>query len=62
VFISALSILASLGICGIFSLKMTLIISVAIPFLVLSLSLDNVFVMVDAYELTDPSIAVSFRY
>jgi len=50
------SLVVSAGLCSIYKLKASVFITVVIPFLVLSIGLDNVFVLVDTFENTDPTI------
>jgi Niemann-Pick C1 protein len=55
------SILISVGLCSLFGVAATLIISEVIPFLVLAIGVDNIFILVDTYQATDPKQSVEFR-
>ncbi|KAK5577868.1 hypothetical protein RB653_002816 [Dictyostelium firmibasis] len=48
--IVACSIIISVGICSILRIKATLIISEVIPFLVLAIGVDNIFIIVNTFE------------
>ncbi|KAM9981704.1 hypothetical protein ACTFIY_004001 [Dictyostelium cf. discoideum] len=48
--IVACSIIISVGICSILRIKATLIISEVIPFLVLAIGVDNIFILVNTFE------------
>ncbi|EFA84746.1 Niemann-Pick C type protein [Heterostelium album PN500] len=50
IFIVALSIATSVGICSVIGVKATLIISEVIPFLVLAIGVDNIFILVNTFE------------
>jgi len=50
VFIVLLSVAASLGFCSYFGIKATLIIIEVIPFLVLAVGVDNIFILVQAMQ------------
>ncbi|GAM20374.1 hypothetical protein SAMD00019534_035490 [Acytostelium subglobosum LB1] len=50
IIIVALSILISVGICSILGIKATMIISEVIPFLVLAIGVDNIFILVNTFE------------
>ncbi|CAN3375208.1 hypothetical protein DIURU_001089 [Diutina rugosa] len=50
VVIIILSVLASAGLCAFFGIKSTLIIAEVIPFLILAIGVDNVFLLVDGLE------------
>ncbi|GAM28587.1 hypothetical protein SAMD00019534_117630 [Acytostelium subglobosum LB1] len=50
IIIVAFSISISVGICSIIGIKATLIISEVIPFLVLAIGVDNIFVLVNTFE------------
>ena len=45
----------SVGICSLAGVTATLIISEVIPFLVLAIGVDNIFILVETFENTDPS-------
>lgn len=51
----------SLGLLSFFEQKITLFISVILPFLVLAIGLDNIFVLVDTLENTDPALPYQER-
>ena len=50
VFIVLLSVASSLGFCSWFGIKATLIIVEVIPFLVLAVGVDNIFILVQALQ------------
>ncbi|EFA85411.1 hypothetical protein PPL_02414 [Heterostelium album PN500] len=50
IIIVAFSISISVGICSIIGIKATLIISEVIPFLVLAIGVDNIFILVNTFE------------
>ncbi|XP_049848356.1 NPC intracellular cholesterol transporter 1-like isoform X2 [Schistocerca gregaria] len=54
------SILASSGLCSLLGFKATLIISEVIPFLTLTIGIDNIFILVDAFEAMN-SMELSFE-
>ena len=53
-----LSLLAGLGVCSMAGLESTVIVNLVIPFLVLSFGIDNLFILVDAFDQSDPSAPV----
>eukprot|EP01119_Soliformovum_irregulare_P016469 TRINITY_DN4764_c0_g1_i6.p1 TRINITY_DN4764_c0_g1~~TRINITY_DN4764_c0_g1_i6.p1 ORF type:complete len:903 (+),score=239.28 TRINITY_DN4764_c0_g1_i6:61-2769(+) len=55
------SLTTSMGLCGMFGLKNTLEVALVLPFLILALGIDNVFVLVDAFEQTNTSFDVQER-
>ena len=55
------SILISTGFCSYLGIKSTLFISVILPFLILAVGVDNIFVLVDTLENTDPSLQAEER-
>eukprot|EP01133_Synstelium_polycarpum_P007496 gene7496-8772_t len=50
ILVVAFSIAISVGICSVIGIKATLIISEVIPFLVLAIGVDNIFVLVNTFE------------
>ena len=50
VVIVLLSVASSLGFCSLFGIKATLIIIEVIPFLVLAVGVDNIFILVQAIQ------------
>eukprot|EP01133_Synstelium_polycarpum_P009861 gene9861-11524_t len=50
ILVVAFSIIISVGICSLIGIKATLIISEVIPFLVLAIGVDNIFVLVNTFE------------
>ena len=59
VFLVAISILFSAAIFTLLHIKTTLIIAEVIPFLVLAVGVDNLFLLVQAYESTENSMPIS---
>lgn len=55
------SILIATGLCSLFGVAATLIISEVIPFLVLAIGVDNIFILVDTYQSTDRHASVEHR-
>lgn len=55
------SLTASLGICSIFRIKETLEVSIVMPFLLLAIGVDNIFVLVETYDQSDPTWTVEVR-
>lgn len=55
------SIIISVGLCSLFGVSATLIISEVIPFLVLAIGVDNIFILVDTYQTTNPKHTVERR-
>jgi Niemann-Pick C1 protein len=56
-----LSLMISVGLCSLFGVTATLIISEVIPFLVLSIGVDNIFILVETYSATNPQDSVEER-
>jgi Niemann-Pick C1 protein len=52
------SLAMSLGICSVIGIKETFLISLVIPFLLLAIGVDNIFILVDTYDNTDPLLEV----
>lgn len=50
VIIVIFSLIISTGLCSLMGIKATLIISEVIPFLVLAIGVDNIFILVNVYE------------
>lgn len=61
IFVVIFSILISVGLCSLFGVSATLIISEVIPFLVLSIGVDNIFILVDTYQMADPQLSIEER-
>lgn len=55
------SIIIATGLCSLFGVAATLIISEVIPFLVLAIGVDNIFILVDTYQATDRRLSVERR-
>lgn len=55
------SIIIAVGLCSLFGVSATLIISEVIPFLVLAIGVDNIFILVDTYQTTNPKDSVEKR-
>jgi Niemann-Pick C1 protein len=55
------SIVVSFGVCSYARLKATLIISEVIPFLVLAIGVDNLFLLVNEFRVTSPGLSVEER-
>lgn len=55
------SLLVTIGICNLFGVGTTLIISEVIPFLVLAIGVDNIFIMVETFDRTNPSLPIPER-
>jgi Niemann-Pick C1 protein len=56
-----LALIISVGLCSLFGVTATLIISEVIPFLVLAIGVDNIFILVETYSATDESLEVEER-
>ncbi len=52
VLIVLLSVVASIGIFGIFGIESTVIIFEILPFLVLAIGVDNMFILVQTYQVS----------
>jgi Niemann-Pick C1 protein len=61
IFIVICSVVMSVGICSIFGVKATLIIGQVIPFLILAIGVDNMYIITNAVDLTDENLAVEER-
>lgn len=59
--IVCLSAGAGAGLCAYFGVKATLIISEVIPFLVLAIGVDNIYILTNAVDLTSPTMDLSAR-
>ena len=55
------SIVVSIGFNSLIGVKATLIISEVIPFLVLAIGVDNIFILVDNFEKTNPQLPIEDR-
>lgn len=51
----------TLGLCSLFGVGATLIISEVIPFLVLAIGVDNIFIMVETFDRINPELSVEER-
>ncbi len=56
-----MSISISVGLCSLFGLPATLVISEVIPFLVLAIGVDNIFILVETFQSLNPRLAVEER-
>ena len=54
VVIVMMSVVAGAGLCVYCGVKATLIISEVIPFLVLAIGVDNIYIITNAFDLADP--------
>ena len=61
IFVVIFSIIIAVGLCSLFGVAATLIISEVIPFLVLAIGVDNIFILVDTYQTTNPKDGVEKR-
>eukprot|EP01027_Heterolobosea_sp_BB2_P010363 GEZU01015213.1.p1 GENE.GEZU01015213.1~~GEZU01015213.1.p1 ORF type:complete len:937 (+),score=186.59 GEZU01015213.1:272-3082(+) len=55
------SVIFSVGFCSLIGIKATLIISEVIPFLILAIGVDNMFIMANTLQATDPKLPVHIR-
>ncbi|TPX31091.1 hypothetical protein SmJEL517_g05502 [Synchytrium microbalum] len=55
------SVSAAVGVFSYLGFKITLIIAEVVPFLVLAVGVDNIFILIHAFERTDPDLAVEDR-
>lgn len=55
------ALIISVGLCSLAGVTATLIISEVIPFLVLAIGVDNIFILVETYSSTDESLDVEER-
>jgi len=56
-----MSISISVGLCSLFGLPATLVISEVIPFLVLAIGVDNIFILVETFQSLNPRLSVEER-
>ena len=61
IMIVILSVLVSAGICGLLQIKATLIIGQVIPFLILAIGVDNMYIISNAIDETDPKSSIDER-
>ncbi len=56
--ILALSITMAAGICSISGFQESLLVAISVPFCVLIIGLDNIYIFFDTHDRTDPSLSV----
>uniref|UniRef100_A0A6B2KWP2 SSD domain-containing protein n=1 Tax=Arcella intermedia TaxID=1963864 RepID=A0A6B2KWP2_9EUKA len=61
VFTVIISLAMAVGVASLIGIKATLIISEVIPFLVLSIGVDNIFILIEAFESCEPQVHIETR-
>jgi Niemann-Pick C1 protein len=61
IFVVIFSIAISVGLCALFGVAATLIITGVIPFLVLAIGIDNIFIMVDSFSSLPKDMSIEER-
>jgi Niemann-Pick C1 protein len=61
IFIVISSVIISMGICSLFRIKATLIIGQVIPFLILAIGVDNMYIITNSIDETDETLSITER-